>query len=147
MRIHVGNLAFRSNAEDVRKAFAAFGEVASVELMMDRATGRSAGFAFVEMPNEDEAQVALVRVKEINSRVVRVQPATLLEEPLDKPPAGRGDRRPPPRRSQTSGRSGPPRNPRGSHGDRGQRPPRPDRNRPRPPTFEAEGREPSGPAE
>ncbi len=87
MRIYVGNLAFRSNAEDVRKAFAVHGQVTSVELAIDRETGRSAGYAFVEMPDDEEAQSAISRLngKEINSRVVSVTAAT--EAPvLERPP-------------------------------------------------------------
>lgn len=77
MRIYVGNLAFRSDAEDVRKAFAPFGQIDSVELIMDRATGRSAGYAYVFMPDTAEAEQAIARLnrKEINSRVVNVHAA------------------------------------------------------------------------
>jgi RNA recognition motif-containing protein len=77
MRIYVGNLTYRSNAEDVRKAFAQFGEVTSVDLAIDRATGRSAGYAFIEMPDEEQAQLAISKLnrKEINSRVVSVHAA------------------------------------------------------------------------
>lgn len=83
MRIYVGNLAFRSNAEDVRKAFAVHGQVTSVDLAIDRETGRSAGYAFVEMADDDEAQTAIARLhgKEINSRVVVVTVATEAPEP------------------------------------------------------------------
>ena len=63
MRIYVGNLAFRSNAEDVRKAFAVHGQVTSVALAINRETGRSAGYAFVEMADDDEAQTAIARLK------------------------------------------------------------------------------------
>lgn len=84
MRIYVGNLAFRSNAEDVRKAFAVHGQVTSVELAIDRETGRSAGYAFVEMA-DDEGQAAIARLngKEINSRVVVVTIAS--EAPVPEP--------------------------------------------------------------
>ena len=83
MRIYVGNLAFRSNAEDVRKAFAVHGQVTSVDLAIDRETGRSAGYAFVEMADDEEAQTAMARLhgKEINSRVVVVTVATEAPEP------------------------------------------------------------------
>jgi RNA recognition motif-containing protein len=92
MRIYVGNLTYRSNAEDVRKAFAQFGEVTSVDLAVDRATGRSAGYAFVEMPDEEQAQLAIAKLnrKEINSRVVSVHAATE-EQAIENQPA-RNDR-------------------------------------------------------
>ncbi len=85
MRIYVGNLAFRSNAEDVRKAFAVHGQVTNVELAIDRETGRSAGYAFVEMADDGEGQTAIARLngKEINSRVVVVTIAS--EAPVPEP--------------------------------------------------------------
>ncbi|MEO8269801.1 MAG: RNA-binding protein, partial [Aureliella sp.] len=83
MRIYVGNLTYRSSELDVRKAFESFGEVAMCRLAIDPQTGRSAGFAYVEMPNEDEAQTAIARLngKEINSRVVTVSQATVEQAP------------------------------------------------------------------
>jgi RNA recognition motif-containing protein len=95
MRIYVGNLTYRSNAEDVRKAFAHFGEVASVELAIDPATGRSAGFAFVEMPVEEQAQLAISKLtrKEINSRVVSVHAAADVPAAEMQPPRDQRDRK------------------------------------------------------
>src|SRR5690606_8129766 len=79
--------------QDVHKAFTAFGEVARTQLAIDPATGRSAGFAYVEMPNEEEAQAAIARLngKEINSRVVTVSLATP-EEPAFRPERERSPR-------------------------------------------------------
>jgi RNA recognition motif-containing protein len=59
MNIYVGNLSFKASEVDVRQAFAAFGEVSSVAIIKDQATGKSRGFAFVEMPNNTEAQAAI----------------------------------------------------------------------------------------
>jgi len=59
MNIYVGNLAFKASEDDIRKAFGAFGQVSVVSIIMDQATGKSRGFAFVEMPNAPEAQAAL----------------------------------------------------------------------------------------
>ena len=75
--IYVGNLSFRATEEDVRKAFLAHGEVASVSIVMDRETGRSRGFAFVEMPNSAEAAAAIEAVdgKEIAGRGVTANEA------------------------------------------------------------------------
>ncbi|MDQ6979715.1 MAG: RNA-binding protein [Mariprofundaceae bacterium] len=53
MNIYVGNLSFRSSEDDLRDVFSEFGEVESVKIITDRETGRSRGFAFVEMTNDD----------------------------------------------------------------------------------------------
>lgn len=58
-RLYVGNLAFSATEDDVRAAFEAHGEVESVHLVMDRDTGRSRGFAFVEMGDADQAEQAI----------------------------------------------------------------------------------------
>ncbi|OHB81314.1 MAG: RNA-binding protein [Planctomycetes bacterium RBG_16_64_12] len=75
--IYVGNLSYQATEEDVRKAFVAYGEVTAVNLIADRATGRSRGFAFVEMPNDDEAKEAIenVNLTEIAGRRVTVNEA------------------------------------------------------------------------
>jgi RNA recognition motif-containing protein len=57
--IYVGNLAFTATDDDLRSAFEEYGEVTSVNIIMDRETGRSRGFAFVEMANEDQAKEAI----------------------------------------------------------------------------------------
>jgi RNA recognition motif-containing protein len=99
MRIYVGNLTYRSNAEDVRKAFAQFGVVTSVDLAIDRATGRSAGYAFIEMPDEEQAQLAIAKLnrKEINSRVVSVHAAAEEQaaetQPVNQPVSSQRERR------------------------------------------------------
>lgn len=57
--IFVGNLSFSSNEDDVRAAFEAYGAVDRVSIITDRETGRSRGFAFVEMSNDEEADRAI----------------------------------------------------------------------------------------
>ncbi|MDZ7761220.1 MAG: RNA-binding protein [Desulfovermiculus sp.] len=57
-KMYVGNLAFQSTEDDIQELFSQFGEVKSVNLITDRETGRSRGFAFVEMP-EKEADAAM----------------------------------------------------------------------------------------
>ncbi|MBS3779724.1 MAG: RNA-binding protein [Desulfovermiculus sp.] len=57
-KMYVGNLAFQSTEDDIQELFSQFGEVKSVNLITDRETGRSRGFAFVEMP-ENEADAAM----------------------------------------------------------------------------------------
>ena len=52
-RIYVGNLNFQCTEDDIRELFAQYGEVSSVALITDRDTGRSRGFGFVEMQDDD----------------------------------------------------------------------------------------------
>ncbi|MFZ9504125.1 MAG: RNA recognition motif domain-containing protein [Cyclobacteriaceae bacterium] len=59
MNIFVANINFKTRKEDLEKAFAAFGQVNSVKIVRDRDTGRSKGYGFVEMENEDEAKRAI----------------------------------------------------------------------------------------
>ncbi len=74
MTIFVGNLSFQATDEQVRAAFAPFGEVAEARVMRDRESGRAHGFALVDMPNIQEATQAMAGVngKPIADRVVRV---------------------------------------------------------------------------
>lgn len=64
MNIFVAKLDFRTQSEDLREAFEAYGEVDSAKVIMDHETGRSRGFAFVEMPNDDEALAAIEGLNE-----------------------------------------------------------------------------------
>ena len=57
--IFVGSLSFRATEEDIRQLFSAYGTVDRVSIPMDRETGRSRGFGFVEMPNDNEADAAI----------------------------------------------------------------------------------------
>ncbi|NPV08788.1 MAG: RNA-binding protein [Anaerolineae bacterium] len=59
MRIYVGNLPYTAAESDLRELFEGYGEVESVQMIRDRDTGQSKGFAFVEMPNNNEAQAAI----------------------------------------------------------------------------------------
>lgn len=59
MNLYVGNLPYTTTDEDLREAFSAFGTVSSASVIMDRETGRSRGFGFVEMPEDEEARAAL----------------------------------------------------------------------------------------
>jgi len=58
-KLYVGNLNYRSREEDLRDLFAAYGEVTSANIVMDRETGRSRGFGFVEFSDEEAAQSAM----------------------------------------------------------------------------------------
>ena len=58
-RIYCGNLSFQSTQDDVRELFTPHGEVTDVHIVMDRETGRSRGFAFVEMATDQAAKAAI----------------------------------------------------------------------------------------
>jgi len=77
MNIYVGNLSYSLSESELRDAFAAYGDVSSVKVLMDRETGRSRGFGFVEMPNQNEAETAVAEVngKEVGGRPLRVNEA------------------------------------------------------------------------
>ena len=58
-RLYVGNLKYTVTSEQLEELFAQFGSVSSAEVLIDRDTGRSRGFGFVEMPNDDQAHLAI----------------------------------------------------------------------------------------
>lgn len=82
MNIYVGNLPYSMRDDDLREAFAPFGAIDSAKVIMDRATDRSKGFGFVEMPNADEANAAVQSMngKEVDGRPLRVNEARPREE-------------------------------------------------------------------
>ena len=59
MNIYVGNLPYQATDADLRQVFEQYGEVSTASVIMDRQTGRSRGFGFVEMANEEEARTAI----------------------------------------------------------------------------------------
>jgi RNA recognition motif-containing protein len=77
MNIFVGSLSFKMTEEELRKEFEAFGEVDSVKIILDQATLKSRGFAFVTMPNQDQATAAIAGLsgKEINGFALKVNEA------------------------------------------------------------------------
>ena len=77
MNIFVARLNFKTRQEDREAAFAKFGEVSSAKIVKDRETGRSKGFGFVEMPNEDDANKAITALNEtdLDGRTIVVKPA------------------------------------------------------------------------
>uniref|UniRef100_A0A7C4KII4 RNA-binding protein n=1 Tax=Anaerolinea thermolimosa TaxID=229919 RepID=A0A7C4KII4_9CHLR len=82
MNIYVGNLPFNTSEEELRSAFAAFGEVSSAAVIKDQFTGQSRGFGFVEMPKKEEAEAAInsLNGKEFNGRPLKVNEARPREE-------------------------------------------------------------------
>jgi cold-inducible RNA-binding protein len=75
--IYVGNLSFNATEDDLRQAFCQHGEVSDVNIIKDRQTGRPRGFAFVEMPNGQEAAGAITQLnlREIDGRSITVNEA------------------------------------------------------------------------
>ena len=69
MKIYVGNLSFKATDDDLRAAFEPYGEVVSARVIKDKETGRSRGFGFVEMPNQEQANDAIAKVNNTDSVV------------------------------------------------------------------------------
>ena len=94
--LFVGNMSFQTTEGDLRALFEAYGQVTRVHLATDRETGRARGFAFIEMPNDDEAAKAIAGLdgKESGGRILKVNEA------------------------RPKGESGAPRGPRSGFGDR-----------------------------
>jgi RNA recognition motif-containing protein len=90
MNIYVGNLAREATEEDVKAAFAAFGEVGSVAIIKDKFSGESRGFGFVEMPNKEQAQAAITGM---NGKPIKDRPVTVNEARPREDRGGRGDDR------------------------------------------------------
>jgi cold-inducible RNA-binding protein len=92
-RLFVGNLSYQTGENDLQDYFSQAGAVTSVNLMLDRATGRSRGFAFVEFATPEEASKAVEQFhnKEFQGRTLTVNVARAKEE---RPPRQGGDARP-----------------------------------------------------
>lgn len=77
MNIFVARLNFKTGHDELEKAFAQFGEVSSAKIITDRETGRSKGFGFVEMPNQEEGNKAIAALNEteLDGRTIIVKPA------------------------------------------------------------------------
>ena len=77
MNIYVGNLAYSVTDADLRTAFSASGEVTSASVIMDKFSGQSKGFGFVEMPNNSQALAAIKALNEspMQGRNMRVNEA------------------------------------------------------------------------
>lgn len=90
MNIFVASLNFKTKQEDLQKAFEAYGQVTSAKIVKDRVTGRSKGFGFVEMPNDEEAARAIAGLNdsELDGRQLVVKQAN--PRP-DAPPSSEDD--------------------------------------------------------
>ena len=82
MNIYVGNLSYGMSEDELRDAFGAFGQVSTVKILMDRETGRSRGFGFVEMPDHSEAEKAIAQLngKDVGGRALRINEARPREQ-------------------------------------------------------------------
>ena len=85
-KLYVGNLSYTTTEDGLRNLFSGFGNVASVKIILDRETGKSKGFGFIEMGSEDEANAAITGTngREYDGRQLRVN------EAMDKPRRERG---------------------------------------------------------
>ncbi len=86
MNIYVGNISWGLKDNDLQNLFAEFGEVSSAKVVNDKFSGRSKGFGFVEMPNDEQAQAAIAALngKEIDGRSI------VVNESRPKPEGERG---------------------------------------------------------
>jgi RNA recognition motif-containing protein len=77
MNIFVGNLSFQTTQDELHAAFAQYGNVERVNIVTDRDTGQPRGFAFVEMPDQREAETAISQLNgaEMNGRALNVNEA------------------------------------------------------------------------
>lgn len=91
MNIYVGNLLFDVSESDLREAFGKFGEITEVRLIMDKYSGKSKGFAFIEMPSKEEAEKA---IEEMNGKELKERPISVNEAKpkTDRNSGGRGGR-------------------------------------------------------
>lgn len=92
MNIYVSNLSFNVQDEDLREFFTEYGEVSSAKVITDKFTGKSRGFGFVEMPDNEAAQKAIAELDNgtVEGRNIRVMEAKPKEERPARPSGGGG---------------------------------------------------------
>ena len=85
-RLYVGGIPYRTTEDAMREAFAQAGEVTSVKIIIDRMTGRSRGFGFVEMSTDEETQKAITTLNgtELDGRTLTVNEAKPMEKGREK---------------------------------------------------------------
>lgn len=118
MNIYVSNISYTATDEALQEAFAAFGTVESARIIRDRLSGRSRGFGFVEMPNEEEGRKAVEALAgaDLMGRAISVREARPKEEGGEK--GEKGDK-------ASNGSNGAAQN--GQNGGKPNRPPRPEK--------------------
>ena len=89
MNLYIGNLSWTITEAELQQTFEAYGEVSSAKIVKDKMTNRSKGFAFVEMPNDDEANAAITALngQDVKGRNISVNEARPREE---RPQGGGG---------------------------------------------------------
>src|SRR5215469_14007566 len=94
-KLYVGNLSFRTTETDLSDMFGKIGEVESVQIITDRDTGRSKGFAFVQMADDAAAEKAIAQLngKEVGGRTLTVNEARPMQKRDFGNRGGGGDRR------------------------------------------------------
>ena len=103
-KLFVGNLSYNTTENDLQEAFSAHGQVVEANLMMDRMTGRSRGFAFITYNTAEEAQKAIAAM---NGAQMDGRPLTVnIARPKEERPAGGGGRDRGPRRDFGGGGGG-----------------------------------------
>lgn len=92
MNLYVGNLSFKTTDESLRTAFQTHGQIESARVVMDRDSGRSKGFGFVEMPNREEAMAAINALNgtELDERSINVNEARPKPEGGERRSSGGG---------------------------------------------------------
>ena len=93
MNLYVSNLGYQVNEEDLKQVFSQHGTVNSAKIIMDSFSGTSRGFAFIEMPDDSEAQKAIDNLNnsDLKDRKISVQVARPREERKGSYPARRKD--------------------------------------------------------
>lgn len=90
MNIYCGNLSYDLTEEELREAFAAHGEVDDARVIKDKFTGKSRGFGFVEMPNDEEGRAAIAA---LNGNMLKDRELKANEaRPREERGSGGGDR-------------------------------------------------------
>jgi RNA recognition motif-containing protein len=94
MNIYVSNLSFNVQDEDLKEFFTEYGEVTSAKVITDKFTGKSRGFGFVEMPDNEAAQKAIAELDQasVENRTIRVMEAKPKEEKPARTGGGGGFR-------------------------------------------------------
>ena len=92
MNIYVGNLSRKVTEESLRNAFEQFGEVTSIKVIKDKFTGDPKGFAFVDMPNDEEAKQAMDQLngQELDGQRMRINEARPQDDNRDRAPRSGG---------------------------------------------------------
>jgi cold-inducible RNA-binding protein len=92
MKIYIGGLPYQTNEEQLTQIFSPYGEISSVKVITDRETGRSKGFGFVEMADNEAAKKAIAELNEaeLGGRTITVNEARPMEQRSGGGGGGRG---------------------------------------------------------